>query len=236
VVAAVQGGLVEDPPAKRQYEVTHYWKRRCWRRWSSHACWPRHTLLEWITCPAWANEREREYEFLAGDLCDTSVVKQSMAPISLTAFTTCALVYGVSVFHEKSPPAHRGNNLITHQPPKYGHDHVKRFVYLSSSMVTNVRTIHTREQGPMVCRDAHRLWSLEIYWRTASSSPTKTAIGVSYVIWRPFSTLLLLLKNRRRRVQPRFYDMMRKFLFAIVPSAGAGGWRADSLLHYIRRG
>jgi len=77
-----------------------------------------------------------KYDFQTGDLCDTAIVKQLYAAHRFDCiYHFAALVYGVVGFHKKPADIIADNNLITINLLKYGHDRLKRFVYLSSSMV-----------------------------------------------------------------------------------------------------
>src|SRR5438132_12878777 len=79
-------------------------------------------------------KRERPYEFHTGDLCDTATVKGLYVKHSFDCvFHFAALVYGVVGFHKKPADIIADNNLITINLLKYGHDRLKRFIYLSSS-------------------------------------------------------------------------------------------------------
>ena len=172
-------------------------------------------------------EREREYEFLAGDLCDTSVVKHLYGAHHFDCiYHFAALVYGVVGFHEKPADIIADNNLITINLLKYGYDHVKRFVYLSSSMVyeTSRHYPHNENEtdGLPVMRTAYGL-SKYIGERVVQSYQQQ--YGVSYVIWRPFNIITPFEKTEEEGFSHVFSDMIEKILvrrLSPVPVLGDG--------------
>ena len=73
-------------------------------------------------------ERERNYEFMTGDLGDTAVVKSIFEKHTFDAvFHFAALIFGVVGFHKRPADIIADNNLMTINLLKFGHDKIKRF-------------------------------------------------------------------------------------------------------------
>jgi len=173
-------------------------------------------------------QRERKYDFQTGDLCDTAIVKQLYAAHRFDCiYHFAALVYGVVGFHKKPADIIADNNLITINLLKYGHDRLKRFVYLSSSMVyeTSANYPHREEETDTlpVMRTAYGL-SKYIGERVVQSYQQQ--FGISYVIWRPFNIITPFEKPEEEGFSHVFSDMTEKILtrkLCPVPVLGDGG-------------
>jgi nucleoside-diphosphate-sugar epimerase len=173
-------------------------------------------------------QRERPYEFLAGDLCDTATVHRLYAAHRFDCvFHFAALVYGVVGFHKKPADIIADNNLITINLLKYGRDRVKRFVYLSSSMVyeTSRRYPHKEEETDAlpVMRTAYGL-SKYIGERVVQSFEQQ--FGITSVIWRPFNIITPFEKPEEEGFSHVFSDLIEKILvrrLSPVPVLGDGG-------------
>jgi UDP-glucose 4-epimerase len=159
-------------------------------------------------------KRERPYQFHTGDLCDTATVKELYAKHSFDCvFHFAALVYGVVGFHKKPADIIADNNLITINLLKYGHDRLKRFIYLSSSMVyeTSKHYPHQEEETDTlpVMRTAYGL-SKYIGERVVQSYQQQ--FGISYVIWRPFNIITPFENPEEEGFSHVFADMIEKIL------------------------
>lgn len=172
-------------------------------------------------------KRDRPYEFHTGDLCDTAIVKRLYAAHCFDCiYHFAALVYGVVGFHKKPADIIADNNLITINLLKYGHYRVKRFVYLSSSMVyeTSAHYPHREEETDTlpVMRTAYGL-SKYIGERVVQSFQQQ--FGISYVIWRPFNIITPFEKPEEEGFSHVFSDLIEKILIqklAPVPVLGDG--------------
>jgi nucleoside-diphosphate-sugar epimerase len=172
-------------------------------------------------------QRERKYEFIAGDLCDTATVKQLYAAHRFDCiYHFAALVYGVVGFHKKPADIIADNNLTTINLLKYGHERVKKVVYLSSSMVyeTSHSYPHKEEETDTlpVMRTAYGL-SKYIGERVVQSFQQQ--FGISYVIWRPFNIITPFEKPEEEGFSHVFSDMIEKILvrkLSPVPVLGDG--------------
>jgi UDP-glucose 4-epimerase len=159
-------------------------------------------------------KRDRPYEFHTGDLCDTATVKQLYAEHHFDCvYHFAALVYGVVGFHKKPADIIADNNLITINLLKYGRGRVKRFVYLSSSMVyeTSRSYPHKEEETDMlpVMRTAYGL-SKYIGERVVQSYQQQ--FGINYVIWRPFNIITPFEQPEEEGFSHVFADMIEKIL------------------------
>jgi UDP-glucose 4-epimerase len=159
-------------------------------------------------------KRDRPYEFHTGDLCDTTTVKELYARHHFDCvYHFAALVYGVVGFHEKPANIIADNNLITINLLKYGHGRVKRFVYLSSSMVyeTSSSYPHMEEETDTlpVMRTAYGL-SKYIGERVVQSYQQQ--FGINYVIWRPFNIITPFEVPEQEGFSHVFADMIEKIL------------------------
>jgi UDP-glucose 4-epimerase len=159
-------------------------------------------------------KRERPYEFHTGDLCDTATVTQLYAAHHFDCvYHFAALVYGVVGFHKKPADIIADNNLITINLLKYGHHRLKRFIYLSSSMVyeTSLKYPHKEDETDTlpVMRTSYGL-SKYIGERVVQSYQEQ--FGINYVIWRPFNIITPFEKPEEEGFSHVFADMIEKIL------------------------
>lgn len=159
-------------------------------------------------------KRHRPYEYHTGDLCDTATVEQLYAEHHFDCvYHFAALVYGIVGFHEKPADIIADNNLITINLLKHGQGHVKRFVYLSSSMVyeTSSSYPHKEEETDRlpVMRTAYGL-SKYIGERVVQSYQQQ--FGINYVIWRPFNIITPFEQPEEEGFSHVFADMIEKIL------------------------
>ncbi len=172
-------------------------------------------------------QRERNYEFHAGDLCETSTVRKLYEAHSFDCiYHFAALVYGVVGFHKKPADIIADNNLITINLLKYGHDRVKKFVYLSSSMVYETSRHYPHQEDETdtlpVMRTAYGL-SKYIGERVVQSFQQQ--FDIKYVIWRPFNIITPFEKPEEEGFSHVFSDMIEKILvrkLSPVPVLGDG--------------
>jgi nucleoside-diphosphate-sugar epimerase len=172
-------------------------------------------------------QRERGYAFLPGDLCDTAVVRALFAEHTFDCvFHFAALVYGVVGFHKRPADIIADNNLITINLLKHGCHRLRRFVYLSSSMVyeTSRSWPHQEEETDTlpVMRTAYGL-SKYIGERVVQAYHDQ--FGVEFVIWRPFNIITPFEKPEEEGFSHVFSDMIEKILvrrLQPVPILGDG--------------
>jgi nucleoside-diphosphate-sugar epimerase len=172
-------------------------------------------------------QRDRKYEFVAGDLCDTATVKQLYAAHRFDCvYHFAALVYGVVGFHEKPADIIADNNLITINLLKYGHNRVKRFVYLSSSMVYETsRNYPHREEETDTLPVMRTAYGLSKYIGERVVQSFQQQLGITSVIWRPFNIITPFERPEEEGFSHVFSDMIEKILvrkLSPVPVLGDG--------------
>ncbi len=173
-------------------------------------------------------QRERKYEFLTGDLCDTATVQRLYATDRFDCiYHFAALVYGVVGFHKKPADIIADNNLTTINLLKYGHDRVKRVVYLSSSMVYETsRSYPHREEETDTLPVMRTAYGLSKYIGERVVQSFQQQFGISYVIWRPFNIITPFERPEEEGFSHVFSDMIEKILVRKldpVPVLGDGG-------------
>jgi nucleoside-diphosphate-sugar epimerase len=159
-------------------------------------------------------QRERNYMFVTGDLCDTATVKQLYAAHRFDCiYHFAALVYGVVGFHKKPADIIADNNLITINLLKYAHDRVKRFIYLSSSMVYETsRSYPHREEETDTLPVMRTAYGLSKYIGERVVQSFQQQFGISYVIWRPFNIITPFEPPEEEGFSHVFSDMIEKIL------------------------
>ncbi|HWX17785.1 MAG TPA: NAD-dependent epimerase/dehydratase family protein [Chthoniobacterales bacterium] len=172
-------------------------------------------------------KRDRPYEFHTGDLCDTAIVKRLYTAHRFDCvYHFAALVYGVVGFHKKPADIIADNNLITINLLKYGHDRVKRFIYLSSSMVYETsRSYPHREEETDILPVMRTAYGLSKYIGERVVQSYQQQFGINYVIWRPFNIITPFEKPEEEGFSHVFADMIEKILvrkLSPVPVLGDG--------------
>ncbi len=159
-------------------------------------------------------ERERNYEFMTGDLGDTAVVKSIFSKHKFdTVFHFAALIYGVVGFHEKPADIIADNNLTTINLLKLGRESIKRFIYLSSSMVyeRSMKWPHKEEDTEDVAVMSTS-YGLSKYIGERVTQSFNEQYGVDYVIWRPFNIITPFEAPEEEGFSHVFADMIDKVL------------------------
>ncbi len=159
-------------------------------------------------------ERERKYEFMTGDLGDTSVVQSIFDKHSFDAvFHFAALIFGVVGFHKRPADIIADNNLMTINLLKYGHEKIKKFIYLSSSMVYECSMKWPHAEG-----DTEKItvmstsYGLSKYIGERVAQSFHEQYGVNYVIWRPFNIVTPFEAPEEEGFSHVFSDMVEKIL------------------------
>lgn len=159
-------------------------------------------------------DRERNYEFMTGDLGDTAVVKSIFSKHSFDAvFHFAALIYGVVGFHKRPADIIADNNLMTINLLKYGHEKIKRFIYLSSSMVyeRSMKWPH-HENDTVDVAVMSTSYGLSKYIGERVAQSYHEQYGVDYVIWRPFNIITPFEAPEEEGFSHVFADMVEKIL------------------------
>jgi len=159
-------------------------------------------------------ERRRDYEFFEGDLGDTSFVKSIFSRYKFDAlFHFAALVYGVIGFHKKPADIIADNNLTTINLLKFGHEKIKKFIYLSSSMVyERCKTLPHKEEDTKSTVVMSTSYGLSKYIGERVVQSFHEQYGVNYVIWRPFNIITPFEAPEEEGFSHVFSDMVEKIL------------------------
>jgi nucleoside-diphosphate-sugar epimerase len=159
-------------------------------------------------------ERERKYEFIMGDLGDTSMVKSIFSQNEFDAvFHFAALIFGVVGFHKRPADIIADNNLTTINLLKFGHESIKRFIYLSSSMVyeRSLKWPHKEEDTENVVIMSTS-YGLSKYIGERVTQSFHEQYSVDYVIWRPFNIITPFEAPEEEGFSHVFADMIDKIL------------------------
>ncbi len=159
-------------------------------------------------------ERKRNYEFLEGDLVDTSFVKSIFSEHRFDAvFHFAALVYGVIGFHKKPADIIADNNLATINLLKFGHEKIRKFIYLSSSMVyERCRSLPHKEDDTKDTVVMSTSYGLSKYIGERVVQSFHEQYGINYVIWRPFNIITPFETPEEEGFSHVFSDMVEKIL------------------------
>lgn len=159
-------------------------------------------------------ERQRNYEFMQGDLADTAVVKSIFDDFKFDAvFHLAAIIYGVVGFHKRPADIIADNNLMTINLLKYGHEKIQRFIYLSSSMVyeRSFTWPHNEEDTDDITVMSTS-YGLSKYISERVVQSYHEQYGVEYVIWRPFNIITPFETPEEEGFSHVFSDMIEKVL------------------------
>jgi len=159
-------------------------------------------------------ERKRNYEFLEGDLGDTSFVKSIFSRYKFDAvFHFAALVYGVVGFHKKPADIIADNNLATINLLKFGHENIEKFIYLSSSMVyERCKTLPHKEEDTNSTVIMSTSYGLSKYIGEKVVQSFHEQYRINYVIWRPFNIITPFETPEEEGFSHVFSDMVEKIL------------------------
>ncbi len=158
--------------------------------------------------------RDRNYEFITGDLGDTAVVKSIFSKYTFDAvFHFAALIYGVVGFHKRPADIIADNNLMTINILKMGYERIRRFIYLSSSMVyeRSMRWPHKEEDTENIAVMSTS-YGLSKYIGERVTQSYHEQYGTDYVIWRPFNIITPFESPEEEGFSHVFADMIDKIL------------------------
>ena len=135
-------------------------------------------------------DRPRNYEFQTRDLCDTASVQGLFSDQTFDAVLHCAaLVYGVVGFHSRPADILADNGLPVINLLKYGHAHIGKFVYISSSMVYERCTPPHFEPDTRDTPVMHTAYGFSKYVGERIVQAFHEQYGIATVIWRPFNVI-----------------------------------------------
>ena len=135
-------------------------------------------------------DRERDYEFVRGDLTDGDFV-ESVVKGSDAVLQAAALIYGVGGFH-KYPADILSKDIALHQNILHSmvRNGVERMIYISSSMVyERCRTHPSREEDVDESLIPSTDYGLSKLVGERLTKAFHRQYGIKYVIWRPFNII-----------------------------------------------
>lgn len=135
-------------------------------------------------------ERERDYEFVRGDLTDMAFVDEVVAGVD-AVIQAAALIYGVGGFH-KYPADILSKDINLHQNILQSmlKNDVKKMIYISSSMVyERCQTHPSKEEDVDVSLIPSTDYGLSKLVGERLTQAFHRQYGIEYVIWRPFNII-----------------------------------------------
>ena len=135
-------------------------------------------------------DRERDYEFIQGDLCDGDFAERVTKNVD-GVIQGAALIYGVGGFH-RYPADILSKDVMLHQNILWAmHKHdVEKIAYISSSMVYERCTVHPSSED-MVMESLIPLTDYGLSKLTGERlvRAFQRQYGIKYAIWRPFNII-----------------------------------------------
>ena len=158
--------------------------------------------------------RQRNYEFVQGDLTDAGLVRELLTGRSFDGvFHLAALVYGVVGFHERPADIIADNSLTTMNLLKYGAAGIGKFIYLSSSMVYErcANVPHREEDADQSCVMSTS-YGLSKYIGERVVKSYHEQYGTTYTIWRPFNIITPFESPEKTGYSHVFSDLVKKIV------------------------
>ena len=135
-------------------------------------------------------ERQRDYEFIQGDLTDSTFVHGVMKGVD-GVIQGAALIYGVGGFH-RYPADILSKDVVLHQNLLWAMQkhQVEKIAYISSSMVYERCSIHpSSEEMAMESLIPSTDYGLSKLVGERLVRAFHRQYGIKYVIWRPFNII-----------------------------------------------
>ncbi len=135
-------------------------------------------------------ERERDYEFVRGDLTDPTFVNEIITGVD-AVIQAAALIYGVGGFH-KYPADILSKDIALHQNILQSmlKNNIKKMIYISSSMVYERSLTHPSKEEDV---DSSLIPSTDYGLSKLVGERLTQAFhrqyGFDFVIWRPFNII-----------------------------------------------
>ena len=159
-------------------------------------------------------ERERNYQFIRGDLTNPDFVDKIMKGVD-GVIQAAALIYGIGGFH-KYPADILSKDIVLHQNILWSmlKNNVKKIAYISSSMVYERCHQHPSKEsdamGSLIPMTDYGLSKL-VGERLCMSFLKQ--YGINYVIWRPFNILTPLeTAEKEQGVSHVFADFIKNIV------------------------
>jgi UDP-glucose 4-epimerase len=135
-------------------------------------------------------QRERDYEFIEGDLCEESLVEELLKDTDIV-IQAAARLFGVKGYH-KIPADILNRDLVLHQHIMWqAKEHsIQKIVYISSSMVyERCETVPSREEDMDEQRIPYTDYGLSKVVGERLCRAFRRQYGLEYTIWRPFNII-----------------------------------------------
>jgi len=159
-------------------------------------------------------ERDRDYEFVEGDLTDENLVKNLLKEKEVV-IQAAARIFGVRGFH-KYPADILNRDLTLHQHIMWWAKErgVKKVVYISSSMVyERCETVPSREEDVDEQRVPYTDYGLSKLVGERLCRAHKQQYGTDYTIWRPFNIITPLEEAEEEQgIAHVFADFVQRLL------------------------
>jgi UDP-glucose 4-epimerase len=159
------------------------------------------------------NERDRDYEFIEGDLTDESLVKDVLRGKD-TVIQAAARIFGVKGFH-KYPADILNRDVVLHQHILWhAREQVQKVVYISSSMVyERCETVPSYEEEVDEQRVPYTDYGLSKLMGERLCRAFKQQYGLYYTIWRPFNIITPLEEGEEEQgIAHVFADFVQRLL------------------------
>jgi UDP-glucose 4-epimerase len=135
-------------------------------------------------------ERERNYEFIRGDLTDAAFAEEITRGVD-SVIQAAALIYGVGGFH-RFPADILSKDIVLHQNILWGmlKNKVEKIVYISSSMVyERCQTHPSKEEDIADSLVPSTDYGLSKLVGERLVEAFATQYGLKYLVWRPFNII-----------------------------------------------
>jgi len=172
-------------------------------------------------------ERERNYDFIRGDLTDKEFVDKIMEGID-GVIQAAALIYGVGGFH-KYPADILSKDIVLHQNILWAmkKHKVQKMAYISSSMVYERCQEHpSKEEHVMESLIPSTDYGLSKLVGERLCMAFQEQYGIDYVIWRPFNIITPLeAAEKEQGISHVFADFINNILIKKLnplPIIGSG--------------
>jgi len=159
-------------------------------------------------------EKQRDYEFMEGDLCDPALVKKACQGVDFI-FQAAARIFGVVGFHKLGADI-LSRDIVLHQNVLWEalRQDVRKVVYISSSMVYERATRVPSEETdvddmPVPLTD----YGLSKLVGERLSRAFQKQYGLAYTVWRPFNIITPYEKGESEEGMSHvFADFIRKIV------------------------
>jgi UDP-glucose 4-epimerase len=159
------------------------------------------------------DERDRDYEFIEGDLTDENLVKDVLRGNDIV-IQAAARIFGVKGFH-KYPADILNRDVVLHQHILWhAKEQVQRVVYISSSMVyERCETVPSYEEEVDEQRVPYTDYGLSKLMGERLCRAFKQQYGLDYTIWRPFNIITPLEEGEEEQgIAHVFADFVQRLL------------------------